>query len=80
MYEYEVVPVGSVRALKEDFDNIEDVGAVPLSDAIQMALAFFAKDGWKLHTCHIEGDAATLVFERLTAESAKKLMAALEAQ
>ena len=77
MYEYEVVPVRTVRALEENFDKVEDVGAIPLEDAIKLALDFFAQDGWKLHTCHI-GDGAILVFERLTPESVRKLVSALE--
>ena len=75
MYEYEVVPVRTVRALEEDFDKVEDV---PLEDAIKLALDFFAADGWKLHTCHI-GEGAILVFERVTKASAKKLMDAFAA-
>jgi hypothetical protein len=78
MYEYEVVPVRTVRALEEDFDKVEDVGAIPLEDAIKLALDFFAADGWKLHTCHI-GEGAILVFERVTKASAKKLMDAFAA-
>jgi len=42
MYEYEVVPVRTVRALEEDFDKdkVENVGAIPLEDAIKLALTF----------------------------------------
>lgn len=77
MYEYRVVPVGDVRALRRH-PNREVVEAGDTTDeAMQAALDDFASRGWKLHTALPSGRGTMLIFERLSPESAKRIMEAM---
>lgn len=77
MYEYRVVPVGDVQALRRHPNReVVEAGATT-GEAVQAALDDFASRGWKLHTILSSGRGAMLVFERLSPESAKRIMEAM---
>jgi len=79
MYEYKVVPIG--RDLDKDYpaESIEFVENATLAEALQVACGSYAALGWKLLNSHVEGNSAILIFERVTPESAKRMMDALAA-
>jgi hypothetical protein len=77
MYEYAVVPVGDVRALRRrPHREVVEAGETT-EEAVAAALTEFALQGWKLHSVVANGG-ILLIFERITRESAQKMMAALE--
>ena len=82
MYEYRVVTVGDVRALRRRHTAASEVieAGDSTEAAVQAALDNYASAGWKLHTCQIADrrNGTILVFERLTKASAERLAKALE--